>query len=137
MEKSNHSVLLTAHSVSKSFGERLVLQDISLSVNQGQRVTLIGPNGAGKTTLVRIILGLLQPDSGTISRDQSLQVGYMPQRLHIEPTLPLTVFRFLQFANKHDGKLIEKTLDDLNILHLLRHQMVSISMAIQLQILLL
>jgi zinc transport system ATP-binding protein len=63
-----------------------VLDNIALSVEPGQIVTLIGPNGAGKTTLVRAVLGLLKPDSGSVWRKPKLRVGYMPQKLHVDPT---------------------------------------------------
>jgi zinc transport system ATP-binding protein len=129
MEPLTHTAksLLSANSIYKKFGDRKVLQDISLSVSKGQIVTLIGPNGAGKTTLVRILLGLLKPDSGELSSIESLRIGYMPQKVHIEATLPLTVQRFLQLANNSDPVLLAATLDELNILHLQHHQLVSIS----------
>lgn len=99
-ESQRGAALLRADSVSKRFGERLVLEDVSFGVEPGQIVTLIGPNGAGKTTLVRIALGLLQADSGLVTRRDDLRLGYMPQSLNIEPTLPLTVERFLRLAQR-------------------------------------
>jgi zinc transport system ATP-binding protein len=119
--------LLSANSICKKFGGRKVLQDISLSIGKGQIVTLIGPNGAGKTTLVRILLGLLKPDAGELSSIDSLRIGYMPQKVHIEATLPLTVQRFLRLANNSAPALLAATLDELNILHLQHHQLISIS----------
>jgi len=73
--------------------DHLILHDVTVSVAPGQIVTLIGPNGAGKTTLVRIILGLLRPDSGQVRWRPGTRIGYMPQRLKVEETLPLTVQR--------------------------------------------
>jgi len=81
--------LLSAVGIGKHFGDRLVLEGVSFAIHSGQIVTLIGPNGAGKTTLVRIALGLLEADTGTITRREGLRLGYMPQSLHVEPTLPL------------------------------------------------
>ena len=92
--------LLRAEGISKRFGERTVLDGVSFAVEPGQIVTLIGPNGAGKTTLVRIALGLIDADSGHIQRRPGLRLGYMPQALHIDPTLPLTVRRFLTLAQR-------------------------------------
>ena len=73
-----------------------ILQGVNLSVCAGEIVTLIGPNGAGKSTLVNIALNLCKPDSGTVERHPGLSVGYVPQRIAFDPTLPLTVRRFLE-----------------------------------------
>jgi zinc transport system ATP-binding protein len=73
----------------------VVLADVGLAVGVNEIVTVIGPNGAGKTTLVKVILGLLQPDTGTVWRRPGLSVGYVPQRLAIDPILPLTVARLM------------------------------------------
>src|SRR5690554_4449743 len=81
-----------------AFSSQPVLEDISLELQQGEIVTLVGPNGSGKTTLVRVLLGLLSLDSGTVWRTPKLRVGYMPQKLGVHPTLPLTVKRFLQLV---------------------------------------
>lgn len=120
-------VLLAAKSINKDFDEKRILENISLTIEEGQIVTLIGPNGAGKTTLVRVALGLLQPDSGAIYHRPNLRIGYMPQRVHVEPTLPLTVNRFLQLANRRDKALLTNTLKDLKIGHLESQQLTAIS----------
>jgi ATP-binding cassette subfamily F protein uup len=80
--------------VSKSFGERRVLEGVSLRVMRGDRVGLLGPNGAGKTTLIRLIVGTLEPDSGRVRRGTNLQVAYFDQlreQLDPEKTLSETV----------------------------------------------
>lgn len=91
--------LLNLTTVSKRFAQRLVLDNISMSITQGEITTVIGPNGAGKSTLLKIILGLIAPDSGTIERSSELRIGYMPQKLYVDPTLPLTTQRFLRLAD--------------------------------------
>ena len=60
------SEVLKLQNVCKSFGKRMVVQDISFSVEEGQIFGFLGPNGAGKTTTIKMILGLLTPDSGSI-----------------------------------------------------------------------
>ncbi|WGL18512.1 zinc ABC transporter ATP-binding protein ZnuC [Microbulbifer bruguierae] len=75
-----------------------MLRDISLDLYGGEIVTVIGPNGAGKTTLLRLLLGLTRPTSGTVERMPALRLGYMPQRLQIDGTMPMTVGRFLQLG---------------------------------------
>ena len=91
--------LISLKSISKSFNGRSVLENVSLSINRGEITTLIGPNGAGKSTLLRIILGLVVPDRGTLDCSSELRVGYMPQRLNVDSTLPLSTLRFLRLAN--------------------------------------
>src|SRR5665213_1352541 len=93
MKKGDLCVRLS--DVSLSFGRRRALSDVSLSLHRGEIVTVIGPNGAGKTTLLRIVLGLEKADSGTVFVKPGLRIGYLPQRLRIDDTLPLTVRRFL------------------------------------------
>lgn len=87
--------LLTVTQVSLAIRGNPILQDVSFQVTAGEIVALIGPNGAGKSTLVRIVLGLLRPDSGQILRKSGLRIGYMPQRLTVADTLPLSVQRFI------------------------------------------
>ncbi len=80
--------------VSKHFGERCVVRELDLRVMRGDRLGLIGPNGAGKTTLIKLIVGTLQPESGTIRRGTHLQVAYFDQlreQLDPECTLAETV----------------------------------------------
>ena len=91
-------VLLSARNLSVRFGGVLAVNDVSFDVRRGEVFTLIGPNGAGKTTLVRVVLGLLQPDSGNVRRAPRLRIGYMPQKLHVDATLPLSVLRFLRLV---------------------------------------
>ncbi|HAG01834.1 MAG TPA: zinc ABC transporter ATP-binding protein ZnuC, partial [Leclercia adecarboxylata] len=88
--------LVSLENISVSFGQRRVLSDVSLDLKPGKILTLLGPNGAGKSTLVRVVLGLVAPDSGLIKRDRQLRIGYVPQKLHLDATLPLTVSRFLR-----------------------------------------
>lgn len=93
-----HAPLIKLSGIGKRFGENHVLSNVDLCINPNQIITLIGPNGAGKTTLVKIVLGLMEPDKGQVSRHAGLRIGYMPQKLHIDPTLPITLERFLKLA---------------------------------------
>ncbi len=90
--------LIAAEGLAVQFGATLALTQVALTVNEGEVVTLIGPNGAGKTTLVRAVLGLIAPSAGRIWRRPDLRIGYVPQRMAIDPVLPLTVGRFLSLA---------------------------------------
>ncbi len=123
----NKQALIKADNVGFDAAGRHILQQVSLEVQQGQLLTLIGPNGAGKTTLVRIVLGLLQPHSGTLQRAAGLRIGYMPQKLFIEPTLPLTVRRFLQLAAPGRRQPVEPLLEEVRIAHLMDQQVSALS----------
>ncbi len=119
-------MLIKLDDVSKQFADNTVLANISLSISRKRIITLIGPNGAGKTTLVKVVLGLLAADSGVILRSPMLRIGYMPQKLIIEPTLPMTVGRFLQFAEP-DPSLCRAALIRTGIPRLLDYPVQSLS----------
>ncbi|WP_342753674.1 zinc ABC transporter ATP-binding protein ZnuC [Pantoea sp. MBD-2R] len=89
------SSLICLDKISVNFGQRPVLSEISLTLQPGRILTLLGPNGAGKSTLVRVVLGLIQPDRGKLHRPAGLRIGYVPQKIHLDATLPLTVERFM------------------------------------------
>lgn len=94
--------LITLEGIYKHLGGMLVLDDVSLTLEPGQIVSVVGPNGAGKTTLARVALGLLSPDRGRVHRRRGSRLGYMPQQLTLEESLPLTVDRFLWLAHPGD-----------------------------------
>lgn len=89
------NIMLELRNVDLFHGAKQLLQQIGFQLRSGEILTIIGPNGAGKTTLVRVALGLQQPSSGQVFRKKEIRIGYMPQRLHIDPIFPLTVKRFL------------------------------------------
>jgi zinc transport system ATP-binding protein len=90
--------LVEASDVDVDLGGRRVISHVSVSVAPDEVIALIGPNGAGKTTLVRVLLGLITPTRGVVRKKPGLRVGYMPQRMAIDPALPLTVDRLLRLA---------------------------------------
>lgn len=107
-----HTPLVKLDQIDLSFGRNHVLQSISTELHRGCITTLIGPNGAGKTTLVRVVLGLIKPDSGELWMEKGLRIGYMPQKLQIDNTFPLTVERFLKTAQCSDREKMRSALDD-------------------------
>jgi ATPase subunit of ABC transporter with duplicated ATPase domains len=71
--------MLTVHHLSKSYELQTLFENVSFSLNPGERIGLVGPNGCGKTTLLRILAGEESASSGTLSRDPRLRIGYLPQ----------------------------------------------------------
>lgn len=92
--------LLSAENISVSYGAHKVLQNVSLSLAVGEIVTIVGPNGSGKSTLLRVLIGALSPQKGRVIREKGLRLGYVPQSLQLDPTLPLTVRRFLDLPKR-------------------------------------
>jgi zinc transport system ATP-binding protein len=120
--------LLEAREVVLGFAGRRVLDRVGMVVNEGEIVTLIGPNGAGKSTLVRVLLGLVAPDAGRVTRRPGLRVGYMPQRLAVDPVLPLTVRRFLRLAGRGiDAAALSAALGEVGAEHVIDTPLQSVS----------
>ena len=92
--------LLAAHDISVTLGGDDVLSHVTLAMNAGEIVTILGPNGSGKSTLLRALLGILPLTSGHVTRAPGLRLGYVPQRLSVDRSLPLTVRRFLSLPHR-------------------------------------
>lgn len=94
-----------------------ILSGVSLTIKPRDIVTLIGPNGAGKTTLVRAVLGLQAISAGSLSRADNLRIGYMPQKLQLNPQMPLRVIDFLRLG-KADKKAAIAAMTETGVEHL-------------------
>jgi zinc transport system ATP-binding protein len=119
--------LIRLDGVGVNFAGQNVLHDVQLSVKPGEIVTLIGPNGAGKTTLVRAVLGLLNTDTGRVWRKPKLRIGYMPQKLHVDATLPLSVLRFLRLVPGVDRRSAQAALAEVGAEQVIDSPLQSIS----------
>ncbi|MEJ2119128.1 MAG: ATP-binding cassette domain-containing protein [Alphaproteobacteria bacterium] len=98
---------------------KTLLEHVNVEVAENEIVTLIGPNGAGKTTLIRVLLGVLAPDTGTVERRPGLHIGYVPQRFEADPVLPLTVSRFLLLGTpRPPAGALDRILDETGIAEL-------------------
>jgi ABC-type multidrug transport system ATPase subunit len=102
-------VTLTVQGVSKRYGDRQALRDVSFSAAAGERLALIGPNGAGKTTLLEIIAGVRRPDAGTVS---AAKVGWVPQRVAVYGRLTVAEnLRLFARLEKAPGEAVARMLE--------------------------
>lgn len=119
--------LITVKDLSIRYGARNVLSGVSLSVEAGEIVTIVGPNGSGKTSLLRAIIGAVKPDHGSVTLGPNVKLGYVPQRLHIDETLPMTVKRFLRLPNGTTAESIDQALTQAGVPDLLNAQLSKLS----------
>src|ERR1700733_1600904 len=99
--------MLTVAGISKSFGGRELFDDVSLTLQSGERVAIVGPNGAGKSTLLKIILGKEDADAGSVTFIRGTRVGYLPQES--EPAGNETVLEIaVPHEHEHDGQFVAK-----------------------------
>ncbi|MFG6178121.1 metal ABC transporter ATP-binding protein [Halomonas sp. THAF12] len=119
--------LLSLHDIGVSRRGNSILAGIDLALDAGEVVTVVGPNGSGKTTLMRVIIGALAPTRGTITRRPGLSIGYVPQRLHIDPTLPMSVARFLALPRRRPADDAHRALEQAGAEGLAERQMAGLS----------
>lgn len=92
--------LVTLENLTVRFDERPVVDQVNLKIHRGDIITIIGPNGAGKTTLIKAVLGIQKVSEGLVSLKKNLVIGYVPQHLTLEATLPLSVKRFMLLSGR-------------------------------------
>ncbi len=108
-------------------GPEPVLVGVDMSIARGEIVTVVGPNGSGKSTLLRLLIGALRPERGEVIRAPGLRIGYVPQSLSIDPTLPLTVRRFLDLPRRVGDAEAARALAQSGAAGLEQRQMVGLS----------
>ncbi len=125
--------IISLKNINLTLSNRVILKDVSLSINEGEFIAILGPNGAGKSTLLKLLLGLYKPSSGMISifgsspKRGNKFIGYAPQHRTLEADMALRardVVGFgldgthwgIGFPSKHKTKLIEKALDEVDML---------------------
>ena len=110
--------LIEAEDMGVRRGERWLIRNVSLAIRPGEIVTLVGPNGCGKSTTAKALLGVIDLTTGHIRRANGLRIGYVPQDLSIDPTLPLTVRRLMTLTQRHDAEDVDRALVEVEIAHL-------------------
>jgi len=106
---------------------RWLVRGVDLTVRPGEIVTLIGPNGSGKSTTARLVTGVRRPDEGRVQRAAGLSVGYVPQKLSIDRTLPLTVERLMRLTGPQPADAVRTALEEVGIPHLARAEVQTLS----------
>ena len=112
-------MLIEVQNLCVGYGNKEVLRNVNLSLNKNEIVTIVGPNGSGKTTLFKSIIGSTPISSGKVLIRPNLKIGYVPQVLNIDRSLPLTVERFLSLENrrhKREALSAQKVLDSNDLL---------------------
>lgn len=106
---------------------RWLVRGVDLAVRRGEIVTLIGPNGSGKSTTAKMVTGVRRPDEGSVRRAPGLVVGYVPQRLAIDWTLPLSVERLMRLTGPQPASAVAAALEEVGIAHLAHAQVQTLS----------
>ena len=97
---------------------RWLVRGVDLAIDRGEILTLIGPNGAGKSTTAKLVTGVLRADEGSVHRNDRLRIGYVPQKLSIDWTMPLSVRRLMRLTGKLSDADLGEALEATGIPHL-------------------
>ena len=119
--------LISAERICVSLGGVEVLHDVSLGLAAGEIVTILGPNGSGKSTLLRALLGIIPVAEGRILRQGGLRIGYVPQRLMVDRTMPITLRRFLSLPTRVSDAAAAEALTRVGMAGHERKQMTALS----------
>lgn len=106
---ANKQILISCKGITCQKGRQTILQDINLDICPGDVITIIGPNGGGKTTLAKIITGIEQQFKGSLKRSKAIRTGYMPQKIHFNPLIPITVGSFLELNSEKENYCEKRT----------------------------
>jgi len=127
MEALSPDILISLRTICLSRGDQSILEDVDLDVHRREIVTIVGPNGAGKTSLARVAVGLLPPQGGTIRRAPGLRIGYVPQDFPADPTVPISVRRFLDLPHRLSDADALSALELMSAAHLANKPLARIS----------
>ena len=118
---------INVDNLSVRYGANTVLRQVGLTLEPGETVTIVGPSGSGKTSLLRAINGATEPVAERIALEPGLRIGHVPQRLHIDPALPVTVERFMRLGDRVRRQDCTTALDVAGVPGLLKQQMSQLS----------
>ena len=121
------NALIEASQLTVQHGTDVVLDSVNFTISPGEIVTIVGPNGSGKSSLVRALIGVLPASKGIVNRVSALRIGYVPQRLHMERALPMSVRRFFDLPKRSKASAVAEAVERAQIAHLLDRQLMDLS----------
>jgi len=140
--QTNQPILDVSH-LTVRYNGRTALEDITFHLHEGERIAIVGPNGAGKSTLIKVVAGVLQPQSGEVNISGSrpgehVCIGYIPQRSHVDWTFPVSVADVvmmgrsaklgpLNWPHKRDWDMVHHALETVELTDLASRQISQLS----------
>ena len=121
------NILIKTNDISYKIGKKDILQNISIQINKADFTTIIGPNGAGKTTLLKILLGIIKPTSGNLELKNNLKIGYLPQKIYLDNSIPISCSYFLKLNKDFTKEKLEKVAQEANIEKIIDKQISQLS----------
>lgn len=119
--------MISAQDLTIRAGGETLLDRVNLKVDAGEIVTIVGPNGSGKTTLIRSLIGALPPSDGFVTLKPGVRIGYVPQKLSIDPTMPMSVQRFLSLPKRQSPEAVCDVLKRVDAIQTINAQIANLS----------
>ncbi len=114
--------LIEAKNISLIIDKKTILSNVSLEIKKRDFITVIGPNGAGKSMLLKVLMGFFRLTSGEVVSQKNLRIGYVPQKLDLNGSMPISVRKFLKLKNTVDDDKITQIAQEITILDILDEQ---------------
>lgn len=119
--------LVNLNKLTVAYSGVIALKNVSFQIDAGEIVTIVGPNGSGKTSLLKAIIGAVVPQEGNVDVKSGLKIGYVPQRLNLDPTLPISVGRFMKLSENVSKKECQRALERAGVAAIMAKQMSELS----------
>ena len=119
--------LVNLNKLTVAYSGIVALKNVSFQIDAGEIVTIVGPNGSGKTSLLKAIIGAVVPQEGNVDVKSGLKIGYVPQRLNLDPTLPISVGRFMKLSENVSKKECQRALEQAGVAAVMTKQMSELS----------
>ena len=126
MDKAK-DILVSLDNAGVCMSDKWLVRGVNMDVRRGEIVTLIGPNGSGKSTTAKMALGVINPSEGSAKCRHEICVSYVPQKLSVDWTMPLTVNRFMTLTQTANGIDVQRALNSTGVEHLKNSQVRDLS----------